>query len=38
MKHDVVAIAVADERLNLAKHPGQGVEQPCMGEERRCQA
>lgn len=37
LEHDVVAIAVADERLGIAEHPGQGVEQPGMGEQRRCQ-
>ncbi|MHC2543242.1 hypothetical protein ACVINY_003954 [Sinorhizobium meliloti] len=38
MKHDVVAIAVADERLNLAEHPGQGIKQPGMSEQRSCRA
>ncbi|WP_246304305.1 hypothetical protein [Ensifer sesbaniae] len=34
MKHDVVTIAVADERRIVSEHPGQGVEQPGVGELR----
>ncbi|WP_244541489.1 hypothetical protein [Rhizobium tibeticum] len=38
MKHDVIAIAVADERLTVAEYFRQGVEQPGVGEQWGCQA